>query len=62
MDKMLGSDTLKIYHVLYIPYDRLLDKENRYNNQLRLLVYASSGGEAKEYAKKVGYITKINKG
>tara|TARA_R110002167_G_scaffold280193_1_gene485843 strand:+ start:174 stop:314 length:141 start_codon:yes stop_codon:yes gene_type:complete len=44
---------------MYIPYDRLYTT-NCYNYQERLIVVASTPGEAKEYGKKYGVVTKIN--
>tara|TARA_R110002051_G_scaffold321795_2_gene410428 strand:+ start:9744 stop:9884 length:141 start_codon:yes stop_codon:yes gene_type:complete len=44
---------------MYIPY-YLLFTTDYYDNQERLIVVASTPGEAKEYGKKYGVVTKIN--
>ena len=60
-NNIIGSNRIRIFHVMYIPFKELFNKD-RYDYQERLLVFASNPDEAKQFGKKDGIVVKITEG
>tara|TARA_R100000742_G_C4278438_1_gene101255 strand:+ start:457 stop:651 length:195 start_codon:yes stop_codon:yes gene_type:complete len=60
-NNITGSNRIRVFHVMYIPFEKLFDKD-KYDYQERMLVFASNYHEAKQFGKKDGMVLKITQG